>query len=173
MIRQHPARRALALLLFTIAMAMFVIGGVQAQNTAAPTTEAKPTPNVGSIIVPIKNLQNFGKGQLMVLLYKKMKRVEVNGNPFYRGVIKQVTGPKITVTFKGVPYGEYAVAVMHDMDKDMEMDTNFFGIPDEDLGISNNVKGGPLGGPKWNGAKFEHNKAENRITTIKMWQCYD
>ena len=72
-----------------------------------------------------------------------------------------------------MPYGTYAVAIMHDMDKDFKMDTNFFGIPDEDLGVSNNVKGGPLGGPKWKVAKFKHQKPENRITSIKMWQCYD
>ena len=71
----------------------------------------------------------------------------------------------------GEPYEHYHV--MHDMDKDLEMDTNFFGVPDEDLGISNNVKGGPLGGPRWGGAKFQHTKTENRVKSIKMWQCYD
>ena len=135
--------------------------------------DAPAESKTGSIVVPVTNLQNIGKGQLLGFLFKKVKRVEVNGVRYFKRVKLPVKGKKMTVTFKDVPYGEYAVAIMHDMDKDFEMDTNFIGIPDEDLGVSNNVKGGPLGGPKWKVAKFMHQKSENRITSIKMWQCYD
>ena len=127
----------------------------------------------GSIVVPVTNLQNIGKGQLLGFLFKRVSRVEINGVRYFKRVKLAVRGDQATVTFKDVPYGEYAVAVMHDMDKDFEMDTNFFGIPDEDLGVSNNVKGGPLGGPKWRVAKFIHRSPKTRITSIKMWQCYD
>ena len=109
----------------------------------------------------------------MVLLYKKVKRVEVNDVAYYKRLIRPVKGPKTSVTFKDVPFGEYAVAVMHDMDKDLRMDANWLGIPGEDLGVSNNVKGGPLGGPKWEVAKFRHATATSRVAPIKMWQCYD
>ena len=135
--------------------------------------QEKETVKSGSIVVPVTNLQNIGKGQLLGFLYKKVKRVEVNGVRYFRRVSLPVKNKKMTVTFKDVPFGEYAIAIMHDMDKDFKMDTNFIGIPDEDLGVSNNVKGGPLGGPKWKVAKFKHQKADNRITSIKMWQCYD
>jgi uncharacterized protein (DUF2141 family) len=57
------------------------------------------------------------------------------------------------------------------MDEDLEADANFIGIPREDLGVSNNAKGGPLGGPKWRAAKFSHREQETRLS-IKMWRCY-
>ena len=54
------------------------------------------------------------------------------------------------------------------MDGDEEMDTNWLGIPKEDLGASNNARGGPLGGPKWAKAKFSHVAAETRLASLKM-----
>jgi len=158
----------------SLALALFVsIITLGAAATAQVQAQKEPAKSNGSIVVPVTNLQNVGKGQLLAILYKKVNRVEVNGVPHFRRVIQPVTGRKMTVTFKDVPFGEYAIAVMHDMDKDLKMDTNWVGIPDEDLGVSNNVKGGPLGGPKWGVAKFSHKSGEQRVTPIKMWQCYD
>ena len=154
----------------SLVVSMVVVG---LSSIAILHAQDKESVDKGSIVVPVTNLQNLGKGQLLGFLYKKVNRVEVNGVRYFRRVSLPVKASKMDVTFKDIPYGEYAIAIMHDMDKDFKMDTNFIGIPDEDLGVSNNVKGGPLGGPKWKSAKFTHNKAENRITSIKMWQCYD
>ena len=170
MIQRPPVNPSRALL-FTSLIALCVVGLTSITLLHAQDTPAES--KTGSIVVPVTNLQNIGKGQLLGFLFKKVKRVEVNGVRYFKRVKLPVKGKTATVTFKDVPYGEYAVAIMHDMDKDFEMDTNFIGIPDEDLGVSNNVKGGPLGGPKWKVAKFKHQKPENRITSIKMWQCYD
>ena len=138
------------------------------------TAPAEPAPTAkGDIVVKVTNLQNLGKGQLLAHLYKKVKRVEVNGVKYFRRQILSVKSQKMTVTFKDVPHGEYAVAILHDMDSDLEMDTTLLGIPDEDLGVSNNVKGGPLGGPKWNKAKFKHQDVKSAIAPIEIWQCYD
>lgn len=158
-----------------IALALvFAAGIASAQETpVAPTPAPAPAPTSGNITVKVTNLQNMGQGQLLALLYKKVNRVEVNGVKYFRRQILPVKTQKMSITFENIPFGEYAVAVMHDMDKDKEMDTTFIGIPDEDLGVSNNVKGGPLGGPKWNKAKFSHNKVDNHITPIEIWQCYD
>ena len=170
MTQRQPTRSSRALLITSL-ISFCLIGLTSVALLHAQEKEAPST--TGSIIVPVTNLQNFGKGQLLGFLYQKVNRVEVNGVRYFRRVAIPVKGKKATIKFKDVPYGTYAVAIMHDMDKDFKMDTNFFGIPDEDLGVSNNVKGGPLGGPKWKVAKFKHQKSENRITSIKMWQCYD
>ena len=154
----------------SLVVSMVVVG---LSSIAILHAQDKESVDKGSIVVPVTNLQNLGKGQLLGFLYKKVNRVEVNGVRYFRRVSLPVTASKMDVTFKDIPYGEYAIAIMHDMDKDFKMDTNFIGIPNEDLGVSNNVKGGPLGGPKWKVAKFKHQKSDNRITSIKMWQCYD
>lgn len=42
-----------------------------------------------------------------------------------------------------LPNGEYAVMVFHDEDNDNELKTNWFGLPKEGVGNSNNHKGIP------------------------------
>ncbi|MBD1260928.1 DUF2141 domain-containing protein [Maribacter polysiphoniae] len=42
-----------------------------------------------------------------------------------------------------LPHGEYAVMVFHDEDDDNELRTNWFGLPKEGVGNSNNHKGIP------------------------------
>ncbi|MDP7034366.1 MAG: DUF2141 domain-containing protein [Planctomycetota bacterium] len=142
--------------------------GVVAQDESTP-----PTPTSGDLLVPIENLQNIGQGQLLVLLFRRVDRIEPKVSWAFRTRIVAVRSRRMIVTFKNVPFGEYAVSVLHDMDRDREMDTNFFGIPDEDLGCSNNAKGGVFGGPKWDKAKFSHKRPQNKIAPIEMWQCYD
>ncbi|MEE2828394.1 MAG: DUF2141 domain-containing protein [Myxococcota bacterium] len=133
--------------------------------------EPEVVPPTGSVLVRVNNLQNVGRGQLLVLVYEEVPRVEINGVKFVRRKVLPVGGERVTVNLSDLPYGDYAVAVLHDMDKDFEADTNLLGIPREDLGVSNNAKGGPLGGPKWSAAKFSHRAKETRLS-IKMWRCY-
>ena len=42
--------------------------------------------------------------------------------------------------FDGLESGDYAVAVSQDFNGNRETDTNFFGIPTEPWGVSNNVR---------------------------------
>ena len=42
--------------------------------------------------------------------------------------------------FEGLAAGTYAVAISHDFNGNRETDTDFFGIPDEPWGVSNNVR---------------------------------
>ena len=53
-----------------------------------------------------------------------------------------------------IPYGVYAVSVLHDANKNNEMDSNFFGIPKEGVGASNNAKGS-FGPPSFKDASFK------------------
>ena len=115
MARMNPMRLASALFILVVFMGFIPTSHTVAEGTAPA--------GKGTIVVPVNNLQNFGKGQLLAILFKKVKRVEVNGVPFYRRAILPVKGKNMTITFKDVPFGEYAIAVMHDMDKDLEMAT--------------------------------------------------
>ena len=60
-------------------------------------------------------------------------------------------------------YGEYAIRVFHDENKNGELDTDFLGIPDEDYGYSNDASGF-FGPPSWEKAKFYFDKPEMTIT---------
>lgn len=71
-----------------------------------------------------------------------------------KGTIAKVIDKKATVVFKDIAIGTYAVSAFHDANDNKKMDTNFFGIPKEPIGISNDAKGF-MGPPKYKNAKFE------------------
>ena len=61
-----------------------------------------------------------------------------------------------------LPFGEYAIAVYHDKNKNGKIDTNFLGIPKEDYGFSNNARG-RFGPASWGDSKFKVD--DNNFTT--------
>jgi uncharacterized protein (DUF2141 family) len=71
----------------------------------------------------------------------------------YKSDVAKIKNKKATIVFKNLTVGEYAVSFIHDENKNNKMDTNFFGIPIEDYGCSNNAKGF-MGPPKYKDAKF-------------------
>ena len=68
----------------------------------------------------------------------------------------------ITVEFDSLAYGNYAISVLHDENADEEMNTNFFGVPKEGYGTSNNVNPS-LRAPNFEEAKFKLNKPEQKL----------
>lgn len=71
-----------------------------------------------------------------------------------------------TIIFHDIPPGRYAVAVVHDLDENGELTTNFMGIPKEPVGVSNNAKG-RFGPPSFEAAVFEVIDGEN-VTSIHL-----
>ena len=51
--------------------------------------------------------------------------------------------------------GAYAIALLHDEDGDGDMDTDFFGLPQEGYGFSSGARPG-LGAPSFGDASFTH-----------------
>ncbi len=76
-------------------------------------------------------------------------------------------GSRCKVIFENVPYGVYAVSVMHDENGNGRMDKGFLGIPKEGFGVSNNpeIKMGP---PSFAESRFDlHNKELNLNIEMK------
>jgi len=61
--------------------------------------------------------------------------------------------------------GTYAIALLHDEDADGDMDTDFFGFPQEGYGFSSGARPG-LGAPSFGDASFEHG-ADRTIAAIR------
>ena len=57
-------------------------------------------------------------------------------------------------TFGDLPEGYYGIRVMHDVNSNDQLDTNFVGMPNEPYGFSNNAKGN-FGPPTWDDIKFQ------------------
>jgi len=60
----------------------------------------------------------------------------------------------VTVTIPGLPAGEYAVSVVHDVNKNHKLDRNFLGKPTEQWGLSNNPHA-VLKTPSYDTCKFQ------------------
>lgn len=83
----------------------------------------------------------------------------------YKGSKSAIKNNQCSVTFEDIPNGVYAVSIFHDENDNGKMDTNFFGIPSEDYGCSNDAKGF-MGPPQWEDAKFQ--LRENKSITITL-----
>jgi uncharacterized protein (DUF2141 family) len=141
-------------------------GWVVAQQVA----EAMPTTSMaGQIRVSLTQIRHLGSGQLVVALFKKIARVEMEMDQAFRVQKLAAKSANMTVVFENVPFGDYAVGVFHDLNNNGELDTNFIGYPKEDMAVSNNAKGGPFGGPPWREAKFQLNGPKLKIGVLKVY----
>lgn len=48
---------------------------------------------------------------------------------------------EIVLLFENIPVGSYALSVIHDENGNLELDSNFFGIPKEGFGFGNDAMG--------------------------------
>jgi uncharacterized protein (DUF2141 family) len=78
------------------------------------------------------------------------------------GKVLPIVNKQVIVVIDSLFFGEYAVRVFHDENKNEEIDTNFLGIPTEDYGYSNDASDW-FGPPSWEKAKFIFNKPEMTI----------
>jgi uncharacterized protein (DUF2141 family) len=68
----------------------------------------------------------------------------------------------LKVKIRGLPYGEYAIALYQDLKNDGKIDKNFLGIPKDPYGFSNNYK--PiLSAPSFNDCKFIYSAKSNTV----------
>jgi uncharacterized protein (DUF2141 family) len=99
--------------------------------------------------VIVKNVKNE-KGVLMVGLFNSEKTFTMQP---LKGEMPAAKVGTITVVFKKIPAGKYAIAVFHDANQNGKLDTNFMGVPKEGFGFSNDVMGN-FGPPSFEKAKF-------------------
>jgi len=57
-----------------------------------------------------------------------------------RKIRKKTTGSEVSCTFYNLPEKKYGVCIYHDENNNDKCDKNFFGIPTEGYGFSNNKK---------------------------------
>jgi len=80
---------------------------------------------------------------------------------FIGRVIKAAKGD-ITVVFENVPDGTYAVSVIHDENKNGEIDSNMIGIPKEGFAFSNDAMG-MFGPPSFEKSGFVLKKESKKM----------
>jgi len=86
--------------------------------------------------VKVQNFKNQD-GKLRVALYNNQKSYLKETFKVADTIVYNLN--EVTVIFKNIPEGEYAISVYHDQNNNDDLDSNFMGIPTEPYGFSNNA----------------------------------
>ncbi|MBF0480668.1 MAG: DUF2141 domain-containing protein [Desulfovibrionaceae bacterium] len=78
-------------------------------------------------------------GVARVIVFDKPEGFPLDGAKALRQTQAAITGGKALAVFKSLPFGAYAVAVLHDDDLSGSPDLNFLGVPGKAFGLSNNT----------------------------------
>ena len=113
----------------------------------APQAAPPPPPAVEVVMSGFES----DDGQALVLVFEGEAGFPVDLKRAAHTATAPIQGGRATLRL-GLTPGTYALAVIHDEDKDGYLDT-FLGIPTEGLGCSNNAKGS-FGPPPYSAARF-------------------
>ena len=101
-----------------------------------------------TITVTIDNVKS-DKGNVQMSLHTADTFMKGNG---VQNGISEIKDGKITITFKNVTPGDYAIIAFHDENENKKMDFMENGMPLESYGMSNNSMA--FGPPNYEDAKF-------------------
>lgn len=99
--------------------------------------------------VVVKNVKD-AKGTVRVGIFKDDKTFLKDA---WKGQVVKAESGEVRVTFEDVPAGTYAISIIHDENENGELDSNFFGMPKEGFGFSNDAMG-TFGPPDFSKASF-------------------
>ncbi|EDP70314.1 hypothetical protein FBALC1_06143 [Flavobacteriales bacterium ALC-1] len=102
-----------------------------------------------TITVTIDNVNN-DTGKVLMSLHTSETFMKGKG---IQDVETEIKDGKVTITFKDVLPGDYAILAMHDENDNKRMDFQENGMPKESFGMSNNVM--LMGPPQYDDAKFK------------------
>ena len=105
------------------------------------------------------------QGQIMVAVFNSEANYGGEGQPAHVAMLDAAAG-QTSVTFDGLPDGDYAVRAFHDLNGDGKMNTNPFGMPVEPFAFSNNAVGN-MGPASWDRAKFAAAGAATQSIDLK------
>ena len=112
-------------------------------------TNAQENSEGKTITVTIENIKN-NKGNVLLSLHTENTFMKGQG---IKNEQSKIENGKITVTFKNVKPGTYAIMALHDENENNKMDFEDNGMPKESYGMSNNSMS--FGPPQYASAKFE------------------
>ena len=117
-----------------------------------------------TLTVVIRNVKS-DTGMVAAALYRSDK--EFMKKAWQSGSTPSRLG-EVQLVFENIPAGDYAMSVMHDVNKNGELDKNSIGIPKEGFGFSNDALG-KFGPPKFKEAKFTIPSGKTLVITLKYY----
>ena len=137
----------------------------------SPATVSGGKTDTGSLALSIQNLETAG-GEVHIALYGNEADFMETEKRIAGLVIPVKSRETLQVTLGSFPFGSYAIAVFHDLNKNGKLDKNTLGIPTEPYAFSNNPK------IKWRAPAFQEVCFELRQAALtldiqlKRWKDY-
>lgn len=137
-------------------------------SETVPPAEGDPA-GTGRIVVTVLDARNHD-GDLGIALFNSKEGFPGKSEQAFRKGGLHEIGESNRYLIEEVPYGTYAIAVMHDETRSGELHSNFFGVPREGVGTSNNPHFF-LGPPSFESASFQMNAPEVEIEIRLKYLC--
>ena len=111
-------------------------------------------PDFSTLTVRVEGIRNH-PGEVGVALFQNPKGYPTHLEHAYQleWVPLQTGQTTVEVVFEGVPFGEYAVSVLHDENGNRVLEQSTLGFPKEGVGFSNGQRV-TFSAPKFSHAKF-------------------
>ncbi len=106
----------------------------------------------GTLNIVVYGLHN-NDGQIGISLFNQSEGFPSDKKKVIRWEVATPGNYQATIELPNTTFGEYAIAALHDVNKNKKMDTNFIGYPLEGFGASNNPKF-RFGPPKYEDSKI-------------------
>ena len=110
-----------------------------------------------TLTVTVNNIKKAG--EIHVAVYDNAEAFEADrgekggaASGITEGTIEMVEPGSVTYVYE-LPPGTYAIGIFHDVNLNNKMDNNFFGVPKEQYGFSNNARA-LFGPPDFENAAF-------------------
>jgi uncharacterized protein (DUF2141 family) len=122
-----------------LAIAAVALGGEQEKP---PTSE---------VTVTVSGLRN-DRGDVLLSLFRSKDGFPEDASKAFRTFQVSSSTKGVKAAWPKIPYGTYAVAALHDENRNRKLDKGWFGIPKEGTGASNNPN------PKRRAPRFDEAK---------------
>lgn len=133
--RKHRPSRSLTAVRPWLLLATLLLAGCAA---GAPPSPPSIAAGQGDIVVELSGFRS-DRGLVLVGLFASADGFPVDASKALSNLETSIADDPATVTFTQVPWGRYAVGVLHDENGNGQMDTGLLGIPEEGHAASNNV----------------------------------
>ncbi len=128
-------------------------------------TDADTTLNQGTIVIELDRIES-AKGSIQISLFANSDGFPDDWEKAFTSKSVAVTDNLKEIRLEDIPFGTYGIALIHDENENYELDTNFFGVPKEGYGFSNNARG-RFGPPDYSDAEFTL-ETERLVLQIEM-----
>jgi uncharacterized protein (DUF2141 family) len=125
------------------------------------TFAAEPNSNINLTITNIRN----DRGQILLSVFNQAEGFPSDSTKTYRTYILEAQTPSLSLLIEDLIPGEYAIALVHDENSNLKLDTNLVGAPVEGYAASGVNK--RFSAPRYSSSKFLLKK-ETLILEIEM-----